>query len=171
MYISNAIRSASSLQQFAAIINDGGTCEGMEGIEFTPEQLAGQYAFEAARDSGWPIDAAAIAAHLEVLADAGAEFGHTEAAEHSMALAGGDAFPLGVCLTQDPYIIEGGYKAVGYLDGEDRSDETCPTVTVVWALVDGWEDRDDESDCCDWGRPASVTHCRLGDITARANLP
>jgi hypothetical protein len=90
MYISNAIRSASSLQQFAAIINEGGTCEGMEGIEFTPEQLAGQYAFEAARDSGWPIDAVALGEHLDVLADAGAEFDHADAEAHAMELAASD---------------------------------------------------------------------------------
>ena len=90
MHTSNTIRNCSSLEQVVTVINGGAIVEGMEGVEFTAAQLAGQYAFEAARDSGWAVDAAAIAAHLDILADAGAEFDHADAAEHAMALVGGD---------------------------------------------------------------------------------
>ena len=41
---------------------------------FTPEQLAGWYAFDAAREAGYGYDDANLTAHLEFIADLGAVF-------------------------------------------------------------------------------------------------
>ena len=87
MYASNAIRGYVTLERIVAIINEGGTCEGMEGIEFSGEQLAGQYAFDAAKASGYPIDESALDAHLDFLAESGAEFDRSTAIEHGLRLA------------------------------------------------------------------------------------
>lgn len=86
IYISRAVVSAQSLEDVVEIINKGGVCEGMEGVEFTPEQLAGQYAEDAAHDSGFAVDQDAIEAHLEILRDAGANFDASAAAAHGMAI-------------------------------------------------------------------------------------
>lgn len=87
IYISRTISQASSIEEVVEAINAGGMCEGMEGVEFSPEQLAGQYAEDAASDSGFPVDLEAIEAHLEFLSDAGAVFNSTEAAEWGMKIA------------------------------------------------------------------------------------
>ena len=85
IYISNAIRSATSLDEVVELINAGGVCEGMEGVEFTGSQLAGQYAEDCARDSDF-FDRASVEAHLEVLSDAGAVFEPEEAAEWAIKI-------------------------------------------------------------------------------------
>lgn len=87
MYASNTIRNCSSLEQVITVINGGAIVEGMEGVEFTPAQMAGQYAFEAARESGWPVDESALDAHLDFLAEAGAEFDRSGAIVHGLQLA------------------------------------------------------------------------------------
>lgn len=84
--ISYALNHATTLSAAVELINEG-TCEGMEGMEFTSEQLAGQYAYNAAVESGYIVDADAINAHLEFLADDGACFNSVLAAQHALAIA------------------------------------------------------------------------------------
>lgn len=84
---SRAIAQAHSLEAVVAIINAGGIVEGMEGVEFTAEELAGQYAAEAARDNGF-LDGESHAAHLEFLRDAGAVFDHPVALAWAGIVAG-----------------------------------------------------------------------------------
>lgn len=84
--ISYAINNALTLDDVVALVNEG-TCEGMESMEFTSEQLAGQYAYNAAVESGCPVNAADIDAQLEFLRDAGAVFDDTKAAAHALAIA------------------------------------------------------------------------------------
>ena len=57
-------------------------------------------------------------------------------------------------LTQQPYITSAGgrpwYEAIAIsADGD--------TARIEWAVVDEWEDIEDESEACDWDKPASVT--------------
>jgi hypothetical protein len=88
VYVSNAIRGYTTLEQIVAHINNGGTCEGIEGIEFSPEQLAGQYAFDAITESDYPdVDEGSIDAHLDFLVDAGAKFNRRDAINHGLLLA------------------------------------------------------------------------------------
>lgn len=60
----------------------------MEGIEFTPAMLAGQYAANAAKDSAdnGVIEYADIEGHLEFLHNAGADFDLAAATEHGMRI-------------------------------------------------------------------------------------
>jgi len=53
----------------------------------TPEQLAAQYALEAARESGYAVDADALSAHLDFLVDAGAVFDPAAALQIAIAAA------------------------------------------------------------------------------------
>lgn len=75
-----------------------------------------------------------------------------------------------VKLIQQPYRDTAGYVAAGYLCSETPDDETGPTVTVTWAIIEGNEALDDESSACDWGSPLSVNHYRYGDITDRVDV-
>lgn len=84
-YVSNGIRNATSLDEAIALVN-AGTCEGVEGIEFSSDQLAGQYAFEAARQQE-DFSEESIEAHLEFLASAGAEFDAGAATVWGLGLA------------------------------------------------------------------------------------
>ena len=92
IYISNSIKNATALTEVVDIINGAadGHVEGMEGIEFTPAQLAGQYAHSAAKDQGY-MGEAEIEAHLEILVDAGAKFDFSTALTHGMAIAAAEA--------------------------------------------------------------------------------
>ncbi|MFP4104864.1 MAG: hypothetical protein ACLFVU_02145 [Phycisphaerae bacterium] len=91
IYISKTIQDDHSIDQLVEHANEG-LCEGMEGIEFSPEQLAGQYAWQAAKeaDPDW-IDEDSLGAHLEFLRDAGAKFDELEAIEHGLKLAAADS--------------------------------------------------------------------------------
>lgn len=93
IYISNSIKNATASGGVVEIINGAadGHIEGMEGIEFTPAQLAGQYAQAAAAESGYSSDAECIDAHLEILAEKGAEFDFSTALTHGMAIAAAEA--------------------------------------------------------------------------------
>ena len=64
---STALDFAGSIDAAAAIVTEGTAF-------YTPEQLAGQYAFEAAEEAGYGTDDEAIIAHLDFLLEAGAEF-------------------------------------------------------------------------------------------------
>lgn len=90
-YLSNAIANASSLEQVVEYVNEG-TCEGMEGIEFTSAMLAGQYAYSAAAectDDG--VTERDLEGQLEFLSEAGAIFDEQAAIEHGMKIAAADA--------------------------------------------------------------------------------
>lgn len=92
IYLSNAIAKATSIEQVIEYVNEG-TCEGMEGIEFTPEALAGQYAYDAAKESadGEQVTSYQIEGQLECLRDAGAVFDEQAAVEHGLKIAAADA--------------------------------------------------------------------------------
>jgi hypothetical protein len=76
-----------------------------------------------------------------------------------------------IMLTQDAYLGDGGdYHAAGYLVSENEADETAATVMVTWAALEGSEEMDDESSRCNWSKPASILHCRLGDLTEIAEI-
>lgn len=87
MFKSKAITDAQTLEEVVNLINSGGTVEGMENVEFSPEALAGQYGFDAAKDACYGIDAATIGAHLAVLQDMGARFDTGAAWTHAAKLA------------------------------------------------------------------------------------
>ena len=84
IYTSNAIKNAPSIEAVIALVNEG-TCEGMEGIEFTPEMLAGQYAYEAAKEAGYTEDAD-LDGQLDILREAGAKFKQDAALAHAIAI-------------------------------------------------------------------------------------
>ena len=86
MYTSISIREAQTQEAVVEMINQGGITEGMEGVEFGPDQLAGQYAWDAQSESDCEVDKAGIEAHLEILSNAGAEFDFGEALKHAMLL-------------------------------------------------------------------------------------
>lgn len=83
---SRTLAQAHGLESVVSMINRGGSCESMEGVEFTPEDLAGQYAAEAARDNGF-LDVEYLAAHLQFLSDAGAVFYAPSALEWARTVA------------------------------------------------------------------------------------
>ena len=89
IYISNSIKNATSLSEVVGIINGAadGHVEGMEGLEFTPAMLAGQYAQAAAGESGYGSDAECIEAHLDILENEGAKFDCHAAMKHGAAIA------------------------------------------------------------------------------------
>lgn len=86
-YLSNAIANATSLEQVVDYVNEG-TCEGMEGIEFSSEMLAGQYAWQAAKEADdGEITEQHIEGQLEFLSEAGAVFNEQAAIEYGMNIA------------------------------------------------------------------------------------
>ena len=87
--ISNSIKNATSQEKVVNIINGAaeGHIEGVEGIEFTPAMLAGQYAQAAAAESGYGSDAECIEAHLDILENEGAKFDSRSALKHGVAIA------------------------------------------------------------------------------------
>ncbi|MDV6318788.1 hypothetical protein [Chromohalobacter sp. HP20-39] len=90
-YLSNAIANATSLEQVVEYVNEG-TCEGMEGVEFTSDMLAGQYAWEAARDAAdGDITEADLEGQLEFLSEAGGVFDEQNAIAHGMKIAAADS--------------------------------------------------------------------------------
>jgi hypothetical protein len=91
--ISNTITNATSLEQVIDAINGAATghIEGMEGLEFTPAQLAGQYACYAAIDSGCGATEENIEGQLEFIGGEGAKFNHRQALDHAMAIAAAEA--------------------------------------------------------------------------------
>lgn len=87
MYISYALRQPmNDISSVVALVNKG-TAEGIEGIEFTSAQLAGQYAYDAAEEAGYGIDEDSIDAQLDALSAAGATFGWSSAIDHALLIA------------------------------------------------------------------------------------
>ena len=85
MYVSRTLSEAHTIQSVVKIVNEG-VVEGIEGIVFTSEQLAGQYAVEAAQQSGYNVDENEIWAHLEFLSNAGGKFNFSSAVNHGMKI-------------------------------------------------------------------------------------
>ena len=92
IYLSIAIKNASTIAAVAEIINSAalGHAEGMEGVEFTPAQLAGQYAWVVAADAK-EVTKEMMTQSLDYIKDEGAKFDHAQALVHAQALA--DAYP------------------------------------------------------------------------------
>ena len=84
MYVSRALNNATSQEQCVEIINSG-TCEGMEGIEFSSEQLSGQYAAYAAIENGFTTERD-IDGQLDCIEEAGARFERSEALAIALAI-------------------------------------------------------------------------------------
>lgn len=86
--MTNAITEAKSIEQVVEIINEskaGHASEYFGGSDTRDaEVMAGQYAWEAAEEAGYTDDAS-IEAHLEFLADAGAEFDFRAALENAIS--------------------------------------------------------------------------------------
>ena len=64
---SNAFDYLGSINSAAEVVTEGTAM-------FSPEQLAGQYAFDAAKQADCGFDAATLEAHLDLLEEAGAKF-------------------------------------------------------------------------------------------------
>ncbi|OHV13026.1 hypothetical protein [Kushneria phosphatilytica] len=89
-YLSNAIANSTSLEQVVEYVNEG-TCEGMEGIEFSSDMLAGQYAWSAAKEGcDDEITEESIEGQLEFLREAGGVFNEQIAVEHAMKIIAAD---------------------------------------------------------------------------------
>lgn len=67
-----ALDYVDGIEGAAAVVTEGTS-------SFSSEYLAGQYAFDAAREAGDGFADASIEAHLEFLADAGAAFNTSQA--------------------------------------------------------------------------------------------
>ncbi|MBR8653533.1 hypothetical protein KDH83_09485 [Achromobacter sp. Marseille-Q0513] len=84
--ISRALQDAHTVERVVELIN-AGTCEGVDvpgGHEFTPEMLAGQYAYFAAEEHAGDRDN--IIGQLEFIASVGANFDENSAADYAMRL-------------------------------------------------------------------------------------
>ena len=78
MEISQALQNAQSIDRVVEIINGGGTSS------YSANEIAGQYAWQAADQAGYGIDRDNIDGHLGFLIDAGAEFDHAMAIEYAL---------------------------------------------------------------------------------------
>jgi len=87
IYSSRLIEQAQTQEEIVEAINAGGVTEGVEGVEFTAEQLAGEYAWQAAEEAGY-VDDDSLEGQLECLADAGADFSQSDALEHAKLFRG-----------------------------------------------------------------------------------
>jgi hypothetical protein len=91
IYLSNTVKNATTLDQVIDAINDGGTYEGIEGIEFTPEQLAGQYAYDAVIESDYTVIVENIEGHIDYLQEHGAIFDEGKAVAWAMKIKRAEA--------------------------------------------------------------------------------
>lgn len=89
MFISNALQNAHSAEKAIELINEG-VCEGMEGVEFSSDQLAGQHAWACAKEAGYGVDSDNIEAQLDIIAEQGAQFDSLKALEHALKIAEND---------------------------------------------------------------------------------
>ena len=96
MYFSISMRDAESVTRCVSLIAEAPIVEGMEGIEFSPEQLAGQWAADYLWDSDTErtpeaMDLDAIEVFVSIVADhcrdeqygGPVEFDENEAAAHA----------------------------------------------------------------------------------------
>ena len=87
MFKSKSIENATSREEVVFIINsaaENGHAEGMEGVEFTAEMLAGCAIFDAC-EFEYDIEAE-IEAQAELLKEDGADFDMSEACEYALKL-------------------------------------------------------------------------------------
>jgi hypothetical protein len=86
--MTNAITEAASIEEVVEIINasaDGHATEYFGGSDTRDaEEMAGQYAWEAAEESGY-IDDASIEGQLDILSEAGAKFDFSKALENAIS--------------------------------------------------------------------------------------
>lgn len=88
IWLSNYINdNTKSHEDIVDYINKGGSAEGMQGIEFTAEQLAGQYAYNATKEAGHGLAAENFESQLYYLTEAGAVFDESKATAHAQAIA------------------------------------------------------------------------------------
>jgi sulfur carrier protein ThiS len=87
MNISLKICHATKIEQVVEIVNNGTRADVLPEFEFTPEQLAGQYAFEAVQESEYEHSDQNHEAHLEILEQHGGKFDSFEALKHAKQLA------------------------------------------------------------------------------------
>ena len=76
LYLSLSMRDAETVRRCVELIADAPICEGAEGIEFSAEQLAGQWAADYAVDSDSAledIDEPTLSAFVEIVAEHCAE--------------------------------------------------------------------------------------------------
>lgn len=87
IHLSGSIKKAKSIDEAVEIINSRAPCESIEGVSFTPEQLAGQYACKANEDSDAELHKDELEVHLSILSEAGARFDSYTALKHACRLA------------------------------------------------------------------------------------
>lgn len=80
---STALDFLASIEDAARVVTEGTAL-------FTPEHLAGQYAFDAACEAGYGCSKENLIGQLEVLADAGAVFDEAKALEFAQQFAAAD---------------------------------------------------------------------------------
>lgn len=93
-YISLSMSNANSVARCVELIADAPIVEGMEGVEFSADQLAGQWAADYAIDSDTKlseIDEATLDAFVDIVEEhcaeeGGAEFDHAAALAHAMKI-------------------------------------------------------------------------------------
>ena len=88
-WLSPAITNSHDPDVIVELVNEG-TCEGMEGIEFSSEMLAEQYAYYAADDAGYGLNEDNLYAHLEFLQEYGGRFDFSKALAWAIKLAAFD---------------------------------------------------------------------------------
>ena len=81
------LNQAATLLDVVNLINEAPSAEEMNDMEFTAEQLAGQYAFEAADEAGYGFNDPELEVHLDILEEEGAKFDLSGAILHSKVLA------------------------------------------------------------------------------------
>ncbi|ODN41114.1 hypothetical protein [Piscirickettsia litoralis] len=89
--ISQALQQAQTFQQVVDMINAANNDESIPyhgGVDCanTGDELAGQYAYDAADEAGYGIDEHNLEAHLELLSEAGAKFDHSKAMAEAMRI-------------------------------------------------------------------------------------
>lgn len=90
IFVSSYFSNDKTMRDIVELVN-GGSCEfifGVGEVIFTSNELAGQYAYEAWKESGngQVFDEDTACAHLETLEDEGASFDYSKAVAHAMRI-------------------------------------------------------------------------------------
>lgn len=83
MYSSNTLNNCHSIDEVVELVNADGCCDGIEGIEFNGNEIAGQYAFQAVHDFSSEVNSEDLEGQLDCLKDAGAKFDWKIALEYA----------------------------------------------------------------------------------------
>lgn len=80
-YSSKTLRDCRDIEKVIELINSGTILEGIEGVEFTPEELAAEYSYEAAKENVGEelIENDKLEFHLSILLEKGANFSYPDA--------------------------------------------------------------------------------------------